>query len=489
MKNICNWAFIGFLLAFSPLHVLAQSADDYVIRGNNALAKQNYTNAIAEYGKAIELDPELAAKLNPYLARAYGKRGAAYYLTREYSKAIADFNESLKLVPDNPEIGRARAFAEKARGNPPHKDPAPPGAHRAAAALTLSPAWQSAPPAAATQKNKSVFVWTGIVLILIVLMLLPWRKQISARLRHIGFNSSGPGLTPDNPPAAKAVVQPREFTPASSPIKTGVVVAGQMLGGRYELRGGLGEGAMGVVYEAWDRKNNLRVAVKRMHSYLKEYPEEYNRFRREAKIVEQLKHPNIICIHGLIEQAGDIYLVFDYVAGKTLHDVLKEKKRFQLQECKDIFNGVCDAVHYAHKNNIIHRDLKPANIMLAGPARAMVMDFGLASELREGLTRVTHQTTSGTPAFMAPEQHTGTVKRESDIYAMGVCLYEMLTGELPFTGFDNLAQKKLKNYREATAIVSWLPTGVDEVISRALEPEPSQRYADALDFWSALRNL
>ena len=72
---------------------------------------------------------------------------------------------------------------------------------------------------------------------------------------------------------------------------------------------------------------------------------------------------------------------------------------------------------------------------------------------------------------------------------MGVCLYEMVTGELPFTGFDNLAQKKLKNYREATAVVSWLPTGVDEVISRALEPEPSQRYADALDFWSALKNL
>jgi len=117
------------------------------------------------------------------------------------------------------------------------------------------------------------------------------------------------------------------------------------------------------------------------------------------------------------------------------------------------------------------------------------MDFGLASELREGLTRVTHQTMSGTPAYMAPEQNAGTVRRESDIYAMGVCLYEVLTGELPFAGYDNLAQKKSKDYREATSLVSWLPTGVDEVISRALEPEPALRFADALDFWSALKDL
>lgn len=488
MKN-SKWAFIGLLFVFSPLHAFAQSAEDYVIRRNNAQVKQDYTNVITEYSKAIKLNPDLAAKLTPNLAQAYSKRGAASYLKGEYNKAIADFNESLKLVPDNPDISKARAFAEKARGTPLQKSPGPAAALQATTVLNSPAVLQITLPLLATPKNKAVFTWTGILLILIVLMLLPWRKQISAKLRPFGFNNSGPSLTTGNPPAAKARPQPREFTPAPSPIKTGIVVAGQMLGGRYELRGGLGEGAMGVVYEAWDRQDNLRVAVKRMHSYLKEYPEEYDRFRREAQIVEQLKHPNIIRIHGLIEQAGDIYLVFDYVAGKTLHDVLKEKKRFQLQECKDIFNGVCDAVHYAHKNNIIHRDLKPANIMLAGPSRAMVMDFGLASELREGLTRVTHQTTSGTPAFMAPEQHTGTVKRESDIYAMGVCLYEMLTGELPFTGFDNLVQKNLKNYREATAIVSWLPTGVDDVISRALEPEPSQRYADALDFWSALKDL
>ncbi|MCG2726566.1 MAG: protein kinase [Elusimicrobia bacterium] len=272
-------------------------------------------------------------------------------------------------------------------------------------------------------------------------------------------------------------------------LKTGTSVSGIVLDDRYELRGGLGEGSMGVVYEAFDRQNNRQVAVKRMHSWLKEYPEEYDRFRSEAKIVERLKHPNIVGLHGVVEQNGDIYLVFDYVVGKTLYDVLKERNWFSLQECKGLFNGICDAVHYAHKSNIIHRDLKLANIMLAGNAKAMVMDFGLASELREGLTRVTHQTTAGTPAYMAPEQHEGIVKREADIYAMGVCLYEMATGELPFKGLDNLKQKKAKIYSEATAIRPLLPTGIDGIISRSLEPEPSQRYADALDFWSALKKL
>lgn len=298
-------------------------------------------------------------------------------------------------------------------------------------------------------------------------------------------------MVANTPPKAADQPQARKYVPAPArpAIGTGIAAAGQTIGGRYELRGNLGEGAMGVVYEAWDRQSGRQVAVKRMHAYLKEYPAEYGRFRKEAEIVGRLRHPNIVCIHELLEYGGEIYLVFDYIPGKTLYDVLKGKNRFGLRECKDIFNGVCDAVHYAHKNNVIHRDLKPANIMLASPTHAMVMDFGLASELREGLTRVTHQTMSGTPAFMAPEQHAGTVKRESDIYAMGVCLYEMITGVLPFEGFDSLKQKKLKNYREATAIVSWLPTGVDDVISRALEPEPSQRYADALDFWYALKDL
>jgi len=177
------------------------------------------------------------------------------------------------------------------------------------------------------------------------------------------------------------------------------------------------------------------------------------------------------------------------VDGRPASDVLRERKRFPLKECKEIFKGVCAAVHYAHKNNVVHRDLKPANIMLDASFRAMVVDFGLASELKESLTRVTHQTMSGTPAYMAPEQAAGIVKREADIYAMGVCLYEMLTGELPFNGPDTLKRKNEKVYREVSSLFPWLPGGVDSLLARALEPAPSQRIDDALDFYDGLKDL
>lgn len=302
-------------------------------------------------------------------------------------------------------------------------------------------------------------------------------KDVFARHEQLKVKSAPP------PPPAREL-------PARQPARPALPASGlTTLAGRYELKRGIGEGGMGVVYEGWDRELTRRVAVKKMHSWLKSSAQEYERFKYEAKIVGRLRHPNIVGVHSIIEQEDEIYLVFDYVDGKTLAEILKVKKRFPVEECRDIFSGVCSAVHYAHKSNIIHRDLKPANIMLDVSGYAYVMDFGLASELRDSLSRVTHQTTSGTPAYMAPEQHAGVVKRESDIYAMGVCLYEMLTGELPFRGQDPLKLKRLKDYREVSAMLPWLPAGVDDLLSRALEPEPSQRMADALDFLDALKKL
>ncbi|OGS57543.1 MAG: hypothetical protein A3J79_09155 [Elusimicrobia bacterium RIFOXYB2_FULL_62_6] len=302
-------------------------------------------------------------------------------------------------------------------------------------------------------------------------------KDVFARNENLKVRSA--------PPAAPAAQEP----PARQPAKPPLPSFGNVLAGRYELKRGIGEGGMGVVYEGWDREISRKVAVKKMHSWLKSSPQEYERFKFEAKIVGRLRHPNIVGVHSIIEQDEEIYLVFDFVDGKTLAEMLRVKKRFPIDECRDIFSGVCAAVHYAHKNNVIHRDLKPANIMMDVSGYAFVMDFGLASELRESLSRVTHQTTSGTPAYMAPEQHAGIVKRESDIYAMGVCLYEMLTGELPFRGTDPLKLKRLKDYREVGAMLPWLPSGVDDLLSHALEPEPSQRIADALEFLEALKKL
>ncbi|MCX5785565.1 MAG: protein kinase [Elusimicrobia bacterium] len=284
-------------------------------------------------------------------------------------------------------------------------------------------------------------------------------------------------------PAQNSAAAGQQFT------RSGVSLFGKVLDRKYEIKGELGEGGMATVYEGWDRQMARKVAIKKMHSWLKKYPEEHGRFVQEAKIVSRLQHPNIVGVQAIVEQEDEIYLIFDYVDGKTLSDLLKEKGRLPLQECKDIFKGVCGAVHYAHMSNVIHRDLKLANIMLDKNGNAKVMDFGLASELRESLTRVTHQTTSGTPAYMAPEQYMGIVKRESDIYAMGVCLYEMLTGKLPFTVGDIQKQKNEKEFREVSGMLPWLPSGIDELITRAMEPEPSQRFADPMDFFDALNDL
>ncbi len=273
------------------------------------------------------------------------------------------------------------------------------------------------------------------------------------------------------------------------PPKTEVQAPSLVIDNRYELKNTLGEGGMGVVFEGWDRQLKRRTAVKRMHSWLKQYPAEYSRFRKEAEIVARLRHPNIIGVHGIVEHGGDIYLVFDFVDGRPLSEVLREKKQLPLKDCLEIFRDVCGAVEHAHNQGVIHRDLKPGNIMMDRSGRAMVMDFGLASELRDSFSRVSHQTVSGTPAYMAPEQHSGVVKRESDIYSLGVCLYEMLTGELPFQGGDILGQKLGKDYREISAKLPWLPSGVDAVMGRALQPEPQQRYAGARELYEALVNL
>jgi serine/threonine-protein kinase len=292
---------------------------------------------------------------------------------------------------------------------------------------------------------------------------------------------------------AKPVTSPERQSRRSArtpqPSRAGTRLFGLMLENRYEITGNLGEGAMGVVYEGRDVETDRKVAIKQMHPWLKAYPEEYSRFKHEAEIVGKLKHPNIVGVNAITEKDGEIFLVFDFVDGRPLSDILAERKQLPFKECREIFKGVCDAVHYAHKQNVIHRDLKLANIMLDISGHPMVVDFGLASELRESLTRVTHQTMSGTPAYMAPEQYAGTVKRESDVYALGVCLYEMLTGELPFQGGDPLKQKNEKDYREVSAMLPWIPAGVDALLARALDPEPSQRIADALDFYEGMKDL
>lgn len=265
-------------------------------------------------------------------------------------------------------------------------------------------------------------------------------------------------------------------------------VIGQVLINRYEIKKEIGEGGMGKVYMGLDVVNKKAVAIKRMHSWLKQNPNEYNRFKKEAEIVSNLKHPNIVECYGFVEEGDDVFLVFDYVEGKNVDNIISEKTRIGLDDVKNIMGQVCDAIYYAHSKNVIHRDIKPSNIVVSSNGHVTVMDFGLASMIRETYTRISHLTMSGTPAYMAPEQHEGIVKKESDIYALGVCLYEMLSGNLPFGG-DILKSKKNKDYTPLTTLLPWINVKIDDIISKALEVEPSLRYADAIEFWNDLKNI
>lgn len=262
-----------------------------------------------------------------------------------------------------------------------------------------------------------------------------------------------------------------------------------IIGGKYEVGRQIGAGGMGVVFEGLDRTLSRKVAIKKMRAELRSDSDALAKFVQEARIISHLSHPYIVGIHEVVEERGETFLVFDYVDGKTLSTVLSERGHLTLKDCATIFGQVCAAVHCAHSNRVLHRDIKPSNIMLDTGGYAKVMDFGLAREAKESLSRLTNLDNSGTPAYMAPEQHLGRAGRESDIYALGVCLYEMLTGTLPFRGPDFLGQKERMKYPPPNFIVSGLPNSIELFMASVLNPDPKKRIGDALEFLDALKSV
>lgn len=261
------------------------------------------------------------------------------------------------------------------------------------------------------------------------------------------------------------------------------------LADKYELRGQIGQGGMGLVYEGFDVRLGRRVAIKQMRPELKGIPEDRARFLREAKLISRLSHPYIVSIHDILEQGGELYLIFDYVDGRPLSQILSERGCLPLPDSLRILEQVCEAVGHAHRQNVLHRDLKPANIMVDANGYAKVMDFGLAREVKDTLSKVTQNTIAGTPAYMAPEQHLGPIGPAGDVFALGVCLYEMLCGGTPFDGADPLALKREARFPSARSVVPSLPKGIDVLLSAALAPDPKNRIADPLELLASLKAL
>src|SRR3712207_3465635 len=266
------------------------------------------------------------------------------------------------------------------------------------------------------------------------------------------------------------------------------VQSGTMIDDRYRVKHRIGSGGMADVYCAVDEQLGRDVAVKLLHRRFAEDHEFVERFKREASSAAGLQHPNVVGVFDRGEWDGTSYIAMEHLEGRTLKQVASDEAPLDPIRAIDFVVQVLRAARFAHKRGVIHRDLKPHNVIVDPEGRAKVTDFGIA---RAGASDMT-QTGSimGTAQYLSPEQAQGmAVSASSDLYAVGIILYEMLTGHVPFDG-DSPVTIALKQVSEPavppTHLNPSIPPELEVVIGRALEKEPTARYADADEFIAAL---
>jgi dienelactone hydrolase/predicted Ser/Thr protein kinase len=260
-----------------------------------------------------------------------------------------------------------------------------------------------------------------------------------------------------------------------------VVPTGALIAGKYKIIDEIGRGGMGVVFKAEDVRLQRTVALKFLPTNLSESAELRERFLIEARAAAALNHPNICIIHEVGESKDRPYIAMEYVEGETLRDRIK-KKVLTTEDALSITNQVAAGLGEAHRKGIVHRDIKSANIMVTAGGQAKIMDFGLA-KLRGGSSLTKSQTTLGTVAYMSPEQAQGEdVDQRTDLWSLGVVLYEMLTGELPFKGDRDLSIIHSIVHEEPKPIKSHkppVPLEMRQVIARVLKKKREARYGSA----------
>lgn len=271
---------------------------------------------------------------------------------------------------------------------------------------------------------------------------------------------------------------------------------GQTLGNRYKIEAILGRGGMSSVYRAHDPNLNRKVAVKIIHQHLTENAEFIQHFEQEAALIGQLRHPNIIQVHDFNHDGHTYYMVMEYIPGETLSHRLEALKnagmRLPLTDTVRIMSKVSSAVDYAHQRRMIHRDLKPANVMLDLLGEPYLMDFGIARMIG-ARPPLANAAPMGTAAYMAPEQIRGEeADHRSDIYSLGIMLYEMLSGDPPFHD-DSTYQVMIKQVNEPApdlqAVEMNTPHSLVAIVERALSKEPDGRFQTAGEMTIALNTV
>ncbi len=274
-----------------------------------------------------------------------------------------------------------------------------------------------------------------------------------------------------------------------TPIKG--FAAGSTIAGKYEILEELGKGGMGVVYKAKDTKLKRIVALKFLAPELTRHTEAKERFIHEAQAASSLDHPNICTVHEIDETEGQMFIAMACVEGQSLREKI-QKGPMKLDEALDSVIQATSGLHEAHENGIIHRDIKSANIMVTNKGQAKIMDFGVA-KFAEGTRFTQTGTTMGTIAYMSPEQAQGEkVDCRTDIWSMGVVLYEIITGRLPFRGdFEQAVVYSILNEEPEpiTGLRTGVPMELERIVNKSLAKNPDERYQHADDLLVDLRTL
>ena len=295
------------------------------------------------------------------------------------------------------------------------------------------------------------------------------------------------GANPDDPndiSSAQGWSQPVP-PPSATGIRVGRLPKGMRLGKRYEIVQMLGEGGMGAVYKAWDLELDRLVALKVIRPELAAHEEILQRFKQELILARKITQKHVIRIFDLGEADGVKFITMEFIDGKDLTSLIREKGRLSFEECADVIFQTCTALDAAHSEGVVHRDLKPQNIMVEKSGRIIVMDFGIARTMEQGGGMTSTGALLGTPDYMSPEQVMGEhVDARSDLFTLGIIFYQLLVGQLPYKA-DTIQAAMFKRTREKSKLPAEVDPGVPALLSditaKCMQMEPAQRYQSALE--------
>jgi len=305
-------------------------------------------------------------------------------------------------------------------------------------------------------------------------------------------------------PASAAATKPAPAGPTISPGVTapaaGLSAAPQaglsapaaasrtLIGSNFQAVRELGRGSIGLAVEALDLTLQRKVVLKKLREELLQSPDDLELLLSGTRLVASLKHPGIAEIHGVVREAGQVYLVLEHVSGRPLNRALEEQGRLLLPAIHALLAHAGAALDYAHSRGVIHGGIKPSNIMLTDDRKVKVTDFGLARRTQATAARLAKAESWCAPAYTAPEQKPGTVSRESDLYSLCVCVYESAVGRPAFSGPDFPRQKRELLYVPPSQAAR-LPPAFDAFMRKGLQPDPALRYQSAAEILAAMGAL